>query len=155
MLFQLQNISLIHLPILFNCILSLYPKISELSLTKALIISLHSGIALATTMLWNALDRNNFYFPFSFIFWLYRNFVFFFFFFSFGWWRGTWHCSHMTYHMMWCHRPRRWWKDLEDDVRAHVYNMVTLRQTWGRGMDIRVGLSIGSTDQACFVYIGL
>jgi len=106
-------------------------------------------------LLWDALDRNNFYFLFSFIFWLYKNFVFFFFFFSFGWWRGMWHCSHMTCHMMWCHRPRRWWKDLEDDIRAHIYNMVALRQIWNRGIDIRVGLSIGSTDQACFVYIGL
>ena len=26
----------------------------------------------------------------------------------FGWWRGMWHCSHMTCHMMWCHRPRTW-----------------------------------------------
>ena len=50
-------------------------------------------------------------------------------FFSFGQWRGMWHCSHMTCYIMWCHRPRRWWKDLEDDVRAHVYNIVTLRQT--------------------------
>jgi len=22
--------------------------------------------------------------------------------------------------------PRTWWKDLEDDVRAHIYNMVAL-----------------------------
>ena len=56
-----------------------------------------------SVVLWDALDMNNFYFLFSFIFWLYRNFVFFFFFFSFRWWRGTWHCSHMTCHMMWCH----------------------------------------------------
>ena len=98
--------------------------------------------------------HEQFLFSFSFIFWLYRDFVFFFFFFSFGWWRGTWHCSHMTYHMMWCHRPRRWWKDLEDDIRAHGYNMVTLRRTWGRGIDIRAELSISSTDYEDFVYIG-
>ena len=31
-------------------------------------------------LLWDTLDMNNFYFLFSFIFWLYRDFVFFFFF---------------------------------------------------------------------------
>ena len=45
-------------------------------------------------------------FSFSFIFWLYRDFVFFFF--SFGRWRGMWHRSHMTGHMMWCHKPKTW-----------------------------------------------
>ena len=30
---------------------------------------------------------------------------------------------------MTCHRPRAWWKDLEDDVSAHVYNMVALSKT--------------------------
>ena len=99
--------------------------------------------------------HEQFLFSFSFIFWLYRDFVFFFFFFSFEWWRGMWHCSHMTCHMMWCHRPRRWWKDLEDDVRAYVYNMATLRWTWGRSIDIRAGLIISSTDHEDFVYIGL
>jgi len=99
--------------------------------------------------------HKQFLFSFSFIFWLYRDFVFLFFFFSFGQWRGTWHCSHMICHMMWCHRPRKWWKDLEDNVRTHVYNMATLRQTWGKGMDIRVGLIISSTDHGNFVYIGL
>ena len=99
--------------------------------------------------------HEQFLFSFSFIFWLYRNFVFFFFFFSFGWWRGMWHCSHMKYHMMWCYRPRRWWKDLEDDIRAHIYNIATLRWTWGRSMDIRAGLIISSMDHENFVYIGL
>jgi len=75
--------------------------------------------------------------------------------FYFGQWKGMWHCSHMICHMMWCHRPRIWWKDLEDDVRAYVYNMVALRQTWGWSMDMRAGLIISSMDQACFVYIGL
>jgi len=60
-----------------------------------------------------------------YFFWLYRDFILFLFFFSFGQWRGMWHYSHM----MWCHRPRRWWKNLEDDIRAYVYNIVTLRQT--------------------------
>ena len=75
-------------------------------------------------VLWDVLDMNNFYFPFSFIFWLYRNFIFFFF--SFEQWRGTWQGSHMAGHMMWCHRPRTWWKDLEDDIRAHGVYMVAL-----------------------------
>ena len=50
------------------------------------------------------LGHEQFLFSFSFIFWLYRDFVFFFFSFLFGWWRGTWHRSHMTCHMMWCHK---------------------------------------------------
>ena len=54
------------------------------------------------------------------------------FYFSFGQWRGTWHCSHMIGHMMWHHRPRTWWKGLEDDVRAHVYNIVALSKEWDR-----------------------
>ena len=99
--------------------------------------------------------HEQFLFSFSFIFWLYRDFVFFFFFFSFGRWRGTWHCSHMTCYMMWCHRHRRWWKNLEDNIRAYVYNMTTLRRTWERNMDIRTGLIISSMDHEDFVYIGL
>ena len=98
-------------------------------------------------------EHEQFLFSFSFIFWLYRDFVFFFF--SFGWWRGTWHCSHMTCHMMWCYMPRRWWKDLEDNVRAHVYNMAILRQIWEKSMDIRARLIISSMDHEDFVYIGL
>jgi len=46
------------------------------------------------------LGHEQFLFSFSFIFWLYRDFVFF----SFGWWRGTWHRSHMMCHMMWRHK---------------------------------------------------
>jgi len=103
------------------------------------------------TLLWDTLNMNNFYF----LFLLFSNFIgilfSFFLFLYFRQWRGTWHCSHM----MWYHRPRRWWKNLEDDVRAHVYNIVALRQTWGRDMDIRISLSIGSMNQAYFVYIGL
>jgi len=71
-------------------------------------------------------------FLFSFIFWLYRDFVFFFFFFSFGQWRGTRQGSYMTGHMMWGHRPRTWWKDLEDDIRAYVGSMVALSRMWGK-----------------------
>jgi len=55
-------------------------------------------------ILWNTLDTNNF--SFLLFLWFYINFVFLSFWFSFGQWRGTWHCSHMTCHMMWCHRPR-------------------------------------------------
>ena len=47
--FQLQDISLIHPPIPFDCILLLYLKILELSSTKALITLLHSGISLIAT----------------------------------------------------------------------------------------------------------
>jgi len=76
------------------------------------------------------LNTNNFLFLFFSDFIL----IFFslFFYFSFGQWRGTWYYSHMTGHMMWCHRPRTWWKDLEDDIRAHVYNIVALSRKWDR-----------------------
>jgi len=76
-------------------------------------------------------DINNFLF-FSFIL-----FYFFGFYFSFSllYWKddegGTWQGSHMTGHMMWCHRPRLGWKDLEDDVRAHGVCMVALSKKWG------------------------
>ena len=95
------------------------------------------------------LNTNNFYF----LFFYFSDFILilFYFYFSFGQWRGTWHWSHMTGHMMWCHRSRTWWKDLEDNVRAYVYNIVALRWTWGCSMDNRAGLIIGSMDQACFV----
>ena len=102
-------------------------------------------------VLWDTLDMNNFYF----LFLLFSDFIGILFSFSFSFLlddeKSTWHCSHMTCHMMWCHRPRRWWKDLEDDVRAYVYNMVTLRQTWERSMDIRAGLIISSMDHEPFV----
>ena len=65
---------------------------------------------------------------FIFIFLLFSDFIgiLFSFYFYFGQWRGMWQGSHMTGHMMWCHRPRLWWKDLEDDVRAHGVYMVAL-----------------------------
>ena len=106
----------------------------------------------------NMLDSNCYWTLIIFLFLLFYfpDFILiFFFFFSFGQWRGTWHCSHMTGHMMWHYRPRTWWKDLEDNIRAYIYNIVALRQTWGCSIDNRAGLIIGSTDQACFVYIGL
>ena len=75
-------------------------------------------LLVTSTLLWDALDMDNFYF----LFLLFSDFIgilfYFSFFFSFGQWRGMWHCSHMTCHMMWCHRPRRWWKDLEDDIKV-------------------------------------
>ena len=43
--------------------------------------------------------------------------------------KGMWQGSHMTCHMMWCHKPRTWWKDLEDDVRAPGVYMVALSRT--------------------------
>jgi len=59
-------------------------------------------------LLWNALNTDNFYF----ILFYFSDFIsillFFSFLFNSGQWRGTWHCSHMTYHMMWCYRPRTW-----------------------------------------------
>ena len=76
--------------------------------------------------------HEQFLFSFSFVFWLYKDFVFFFFFFSSGRWRDTWQGSHITGHMIWCHRPRTWWEDLEDDVRVYVYNMVALSRKWGK-----------------------
>ena len=73
---------------------------------------------------------------FIFFFLLFSDFIeilfsFSFFFFSFRQWRGTWHCSHMTGHMMWHHRPRTWWKNLEGDVRAHGVCMMALSKKWG------------------------
>jgi len=83
------------------------------------------------SLLWDALDTNNFYF----ILFYFSDFIlilfFFCFCFCFEWWRGMWHYSHMTGHMMWHHRPRTWWKNLENDVRVHVYNMVALSRKWG------------------------
>ena len=70
---------------------------------------------------------------FIFLFLLFSDFIgiLFSFSFSFRRWRGTWQGSHMTGHMMWCHRPRPWWKDLEDDIRAHGVCMVALSKKWG------------------------
>ena len=58
-------------------------------------------------MLWNALDTDNF----SFLLFNFSDFIlilFSFLWLSFGQWRGMWHCSHMTCHMMWHHRPQTW-----------------------------------------------
>jgi len=72
-----------------------------------------------------------FLFSFSFIFWLYRDFVFFFFSFLFFLDNEEACDIAVTWRVTWCDviRPRMWWKDLEDDIRAHVYNMVALRRT--------------------------
>ena len=77
------------------------------------------------------LNTNNFIFLFFYFSDFILIFFSLFFYVSFGWWRGTWYHSHMTGHMMWHHRPKTWWKDLEDDVRAHVYNIVALSREWG------------------------
>ena len=45
--------------------------------------------------------------------------------------KGTWQGSHMICHMMWHHRPRTWWKNLESDVRAHGVCIVVLSKKWG------------------------
>ena len=76
------------------------------------------------------LNTNDFYF----ILFYFSDFTFrFFILFSFkGWWRGMWQGNHMTGHMMWYHKPRTWWKDLEDDVRAHGVCMVALSKKWGK-----------------------
>ena len=71
-----------------------------------------------------------FFFSFYLFFLILYFFSFEFLFPFYWWWRGTWHHSHMTGHMMWCHRPKIWWKDLKDDVRAYVYNMVALSRKW-------------------------
>ena len=85
-------------------------------------------------LLWDALDINNFIlFPSLFLILLYF-FLFLLFYFE-GWWRGMWQGSHMTCHMMWCHRPRTWWKNLEGDVRVHRVYMVALSKKWGKYED--------------------
>ena len=43
----------------------------------------------------------------------------------------------MTGHMMWCHKPRTWWKSLEDDIKTHGVYMVALSKKWG-GYEDRV-----------------
>ena len=69
------------------------------------------------------LDTNNFYF----IFFYFSDFTLLFFYFLLkDDEEGTWQGSHMTGHMMWCHKPRTWWKDLEDDFRAPGVHMVAL-----------------------------
>jgi len=78
-------------------------------------------------MLWDALDINNFIL-FYFILLLYFFFILFFFGDDE---RGMWQGSHMIGHMMWHHRPRTWWKNLEGDVRVHRVCMVALSKKWG------------------------
>ena len=78
------------------------------------------------------LNTNNF----LFLFFYFSDFILIFFslffslFFSFGQWRGMWHCSHMTGHIMWHHRPRTWWKDLEDNVRALLWQPLITKDKW-------------------------
>ena len=63
-----------------------------------------------------------------FIFWFYFSFP------LFSWKddeEGMWQGSHMTGHMMWCHKPRTWKNGLEDDIRTHGVHMVVLSKKWG------------------------
>ena len=73
----------------------------------------------APALLWDALDINNFI-----LFFLILLFFFFILLFFKDDEKGMWQGSHMTGHMMWCHKPRTWWKNLEGDVRAHGVCMV-------------------------------
>ena len=83
----------------------------------------HASYSISNIILvMGCLNTNNFIFLFFYFSDFILIFFSLFFYFSFGWWRGMWHCSHM----MWHHKPRTWWKDLEDNVRAHVYNMIAL-----------------------------
>ena len=69
-----------------------------------------------------------------FYFLLFFLILLFFFFILFSWKdneEGMWQGSHMTCHMVWHHKPRTWWKGLEDDVRAYGTHMMTLSRTWG------------------------
>ena len=72
------------------------------------------------------------FFSFLLFYFIFSDFTFFF---SLLYWKddeeGTWQGSHMTGHMMWHHRPRTWWKNLEGDVRAHGVCMVALSKKWG------------------------
>ena len=83
---------------------------------------------------YGTLNTNNFLFYFILFF-----LILLFFFFILFFWKddeeGTWQGSHMTCHMVWLHKPRRWWKSLEDDVRAHGIHMVALSRIWGRNED--------------------
>jgi len=60
-----------------------------------------SSMSIIIPMLWDAWTPTIFFFFILIFFSL-------FFYFSFEQWRGAWHLSHMTDHMMWCHRPRIW-----------------------------------------------
>jgi len=74
------------------------------------------------------LNTNNFYF----ILFYFSDFTLLFFYFLLkDDEEGTWQGSHMTGHMMWHHKPRTWWKGLEDDVRASGVYMVALSKKWG------------------------
>ena len=74
------------------------------------------------------LNTNNFYF----IFFYFSDFTLLYFYFLLkNNEEGTWQGSHMTGHMMWRHKPRTWWKGLEDDVRAPGVHMVALSKKWG------------------------
>ena len=78
------------------------------------------------------LDTNNFYF----ILFYFSDFTLLYF--SFLWKddeEGMWQGSHITDYMMWCHKPRIWWKDPEDDVRAPGVHMVALSRTWDKNED--------------------
>jgi len=58
-----------------------------------------SDLSNVSSILWNALNTNIFLFLLS----IFLDFIFLFLYWR---WRGIWHCSHMTGHMMWHHRPR-------------------------------------------------
>ena len=89
-----------------------YSRCGILTSISCLMIHLHcvlwtySSWALSIYMLWDAWTLT----IFIFLLFYFSDFIliFFSFYFSFGQWRGTWHCSHMTGHIMWCHRPRTW-----------------------------------------------
>ena len=41
----------------------------------------------------------------------------------------------MIGHIMWYHKPRTWWKGLEDNVRAPEVHIVVLNRIWDRNED--------------------
>jgi len=87
------NLLYIYVKIQFTCSFTIF------SLILILIYSLYCYETLWTL---------TFFFSF-YLFFLILYFFSFEFLFPFYWqWRGTWHCSHMTGHMMWCNRPRTW-----------------------------------------------
>ena len=91
-------------------------------------------LSMNSSYCYGTLNTNNFLFYFLLFFLI----LLFFFFILFSWKddeEGTWQGSHMTCHIVWCHKPKTWWKGLEDDVRAHGIHMVALSRTWGRNED--------------------
>ena len=81
-------------------------------------------------MLWDMLDTNNFYFLFIlFFFWFYIDFLFLFLLDN-----EKAHDATVTWQVTWYDiiEFKTWWKNLEDDVRAHIYNMVALSRKWGK-----------------------